>query len=106
MSFRIKQNDTSPSLQATLKDAANTGVDLSGATVMFHMKSLDGVVTVDSAMTIVDEDNGIVKYDWQSGDTSSHGTYSVEFEVTYVDGSTETFPNTGNLALVVTKELN
>lgn len=103
MSFRIKQNDTSPSLQATLKDASNTGVDLSGATVVFRMNSVDGVVKVESNMTIVDADNGVVRYDWQSGDTDTNGTYLVEFRVTYVDGKVETFPNTERLSLIVTK---
>ena len=103
MSFRIKQNDTSPSLQATLKDASNTGVDLSGATVVFRMNSVDGTVKVESNMTIVDADNGVVRYDWQSGDTDTNGTYLVEFRVTYVDGKVETFPNTERLSLIVTK---
>ena len=46
MAFNIKQNDTSPSLQATLKDAQLVPVDITSATVKFHMKSLDGVVKV------------------------------------------------------------
>lgn len=103
MSFSIKQNDTSPSLQATLKDAANTGVDLSGATVVFRMKSVDGTLKVENNMTVVDADSGVVRYDWRSGDTDTNGTYLVEFRVTYVDGKIETFPNTEQLALVVTK---
>ena len=31
MAFNIKQNDTSPSLQATLKDASGTAIALGGA---------------------------------------------------------------------------
>jgi len=103
MSFRIKQNDTSPSLQATLKDASSNGIDLSGATVLFRMNSFDGTVKVESNMSIVDADNGVVRYDWQPGDTDTNGTYLVEFRVTYVDGKVETFPNTERLSLIVTK---
>tara|TARA_R110000737_G_scaffold3850_1_gene12776 strand:- start:746 stop:1066 length:321 start_codon:yes stop_codon:yes gene_type:complete len=106
MAFNIKQNDTSPSLQATLKDALLVPVDITSATVKFHMKSLDGVVKIDETMTITDASGGVVKYDWQTGDTSTVGTYYVEFEVTYADGAVETFPNTGNLPLVITRELN
>ena len=40
MAFNIKQNDTSPSLQATLKDASGTVIILTGASVRFHMKAL------------------------------------------------------------------
>ena len=106
MAFSIKQNDTSPSLQATLKDSNLTPINLNGATVEFHMKSLDGVIKVDETMTIVDSPNGIVKYDWQTGDTDTVGTYNVEFQVTYSDASIETFPNNGNLVINVVRELN
>lgn len=106
MAFSIKQNDTSPSLQATLKDASQAPINLTGATVMFHMKSLDGAIKIDTEMTITDERNGVVKYDWQSGDTDTVGTYYVEFEVTYADASVETFPNNGNKVVSVVKELN
>jgi len=106
MAFSIKQNDTSPSLQATLKDASLTPVNITGATVMFHMKSIDGTVKVDQQMTIVDGSGGVVQYDWQAGDTDTVGTYYVEFEVTYGDSSIETFPNNGNKVVSVVKELN
>ena len=106
MAFSIKQNDTSPSLQATLKDASQTPVDLTGATVMFHMKSLEDIVKVDQEMTITDAKNGVAQYDWQLGDTDTVGIYYVEFEVTYADASVETFPNNGNKSLKVVRELN
>lgn len=106
MAFSIKQNDTSPSLQATLKDASLTPINLAGATVMFHMKSLDGVVKVDEEMTITNEEGGVVQYNWQAGDTDTVGTYYVEFEVTYSDNSVETFPNNGSKVVTVVKELN
>lgn len=106
MAFSIKQNDTSPSLQATLKDAALNPVDLTGATVRFHMKSLEGVVKVDAAMTVTDGTGGVVQYDWQSGDTDTVGSYYVEFEVTYTDNSVETFPNNGSKVVSVVRELN
>lgn len=106
MAFSIKQNDTSPSLQATLKDSAQNPVDLTGAVVMFHMKSVDGAVKVDRQMTITNASGGVVQYDWQTGDTDTVGTYYVEFEVTYADASIETFPNNGNIAVSVVRELN
>lgn len=106
MAFSIKQNDTSPALQATLKDAALAPIDLTGATVKFHMKSLDGNIKVDTAMTITNNEGGVVQYNWQAGDTDTVGTYYVEFEVTYADASVETFPNNGNKVITVVKELN
>jgi len=106
MAFNIKQNDTSPSLQATLKDANNSIINLAGATVRFHLKALDGTVKVDAAMTITDALGGIVQYDWQAGDTDTAGSYYAEFEVTYNDGAIETFPNNQNLAISIRPELS
>ena len=106
MAFSIKQNDTSPSLQATLRDAALNPVNLAGATVMFHMKSIDGTIKVDQQMTVTNASGGVVQYDWQAGDTDTVGTYYVEFEVTYTDNSVETFPNNGNKVVSVVRELN
>lgn len=106
MGFNIKQNDTSPSLQATLKDAALLPIDLTGASVKLHMKSVDNTLKINDLMTVTDTLNGIVQYDWQSGDTDTVGTYFVEFQVTYSDGSIETFPNNGNKIVSVVRELN
>ena len=47
MAFSIKQNDTSPSLQAILKDGGLNPVDLTGASVRFHMKAIGGDIKVD-----------------------------------------------------------
>jgi uncharacterized protein YfaS (alpha-2-macroglobulin family) len=105
MAFTIKQNDTSPALQATLKDYNGNPISLVGATVKFHLKSFEGTIKVNQTMTITNASNGVVTYFWQSGDTSTAGTYYAEFEVTYSDLSVETFPNSGNLAVTITPEL-
>jgi hypothetical protein len=106
MAFTVKQNDTSPSMQATLKNPDLSPVVLTGASVQLHMKPLGGVIKIDAAMFIVDDANGLVQYDWVAGDTDTVGTYYVEFQVTFVDGSIETFPNNGNAAVTVVKELS
>jgi len=106
MAFNIKQNDTSPSLQATLKDASLNPVNLTGATIKFHMKGIDGSLKVNAAMTLVDAANGTVRYDWQTADTDTVGSYYAEFEVTYTDGTVETFPNNTNKTIKVVRGLN
>lgn len=106
MAFSIKQNDTSPSLQATLKDAALDPINLTGATVRLHMKSVDGTIKIDQPMTVVTPLQGLIQYNWQAGDTNTVGTYYVEFEVTYADASIETFPNNGSKVVSVVRELN
>lgn len=105
MAFSIKQNDTSPSLQSTLKDAALNPINLTGASVRLHMKSVDGGFKVDEEMVVVNALQGVVQYDWQEGDTDTVGTYYVEFEVTHSDDSVETFPNDGNKVVSVFKRL-
>lgn len=106
MAFTIKQNDTSPSVSAILKDSSLAAIDLTGATVKLHMKSLDGTLKINSAMTVINAIGGTVQYDWQVGDTDTVGTYLVEFQVTYSDGAIETFPNSGNNVVSVVRELN
>jgi hypothetical protein len=105
MAFTVKQNDTSPSIQVALKDADSTAIPLEGATARFIMKLVGGVTKVDAAMNIVDAVNGIIQYDWATGDTDTVGVYYLEFRVTYVDGSIESFPNSGNKALNVVRGL-
>ena len=105
MAFTIKQNDTSPALQATLKDYNGNAINLLGATVKFHMKSFEGAIKVNQTMTITSTSGGVVTYFWQEGDTDTAGTYYAEFEVTYADLSVETFPNSGSIAITITPEL-
>lgn len=106
MAFTIKQGDTSPSLRVTLKDGALNPIDLTGATVFFHMKSVSGELKVSTQAGIVDGASGIVQYIWTPNDTDTVGTYYIEFEVTYADGSVETFPNKGYQVVSVVKALN
>jgi hypothetical protein len=106
MAFSIKQNDTSPSLLVTLQDGDGNTINVTSGTVRFHMVDLARSVKVDGAMTLVNASIGLVRYDWQAADTDTAGTYYAEFEVTYADGSIETFPNTDSVAIVITPELN
>lgn len=105
--FIMKQNDTSPSIEATLTDINGTAINLNDASVRFHMKNLsNNAVVVDAAATIVTAASGIVRYDWQSADTTKAGIYSCEFEVTYSDASIETFPNDEQIIVSIEGELN
>lgn len=104
--FFIKQNDTSPALAVTLQDDDGNAIDLTGASVDFHMSPLDdSTLMVDSAATIADASAGEVKYEWSSGDTDTVQRYEAEFEVTYADGTIETFPNSENIIIRVEEEL-
>lgn len=105
--FFLKQNDTSPSIQATLTDASGAAVNIAGASVRFHMKNMtNSGVIVDRAATVVNAANGIVRYDWLAADTQKTGMFLCEFEVTYSDSSIETFPNDAKIVVSIEQELN
>lgn len=106
MPFYIKQNDTGPSLSAILKDENNVPVLLTGATVRFHMRAVDSdQVKVDAVATIVNASSGSVRYDWVEADTDTPGAHFAEFEVTYPDGTVETFPNDGYTAVQIVADI-
>lgn len=90
--FWLKTGDLKPSLTSTLVDATDTPVDLTGATVEFVMRLIDGDVTITGAATVTDP-AGQVLYEWQPGDTDVPGGYSSEFIVTFVGGAQGSFPN-------------
>ena len=103
--FTIKQNDTSPAIRAALKTPNNQAVNLIGATVRFHMRDIDGKLLVDKPAIVENQEGGIVRYDWETGDTNTEGTCMCEFEVTYEDESIETFPNSGYIKIKVVQEI-
>lgn len=106
MAFYIKQNDTSPFLLATLKDANENLIDLTAATVRFHMRRVGSTdAVVDGAAIVVNEDQGTVRYEWQAADTAQIGSYQAEFEVTYSGGVIETFPNNGYIRVEIKDDI-
>lgn len=105
MAFTIKQNDTSPAIQATLQDYLGTAINLTGASVRFHMKNLDNLTVLNKPMAIISAINGTIRYNWEPVDTSVFGTYYAEIEVTYSDLTIETFPNNGSISIIIIPEL-
>lgn len=92
MIFFLKRGDTSPALQYSLLPAP---IVLTGATVRFSMRPRGSVTpTINRAVAVIEDAlAGIVRYDWQVANTDTPGLYEAEFEVTYADGTVETFPN-------------
>lgn len=93
--FYIKQGDDAPALRVICKDQDGAVVDLSGATSLrFHMvKVSETTPKVDAAATLIDGPNGIVEYQWATGDTDTEGDWFGEFEITFPVGDVITFPN-------------
>ena len=106
MTFYIKRNDTSPSMLATLQDANGNDINLTAASIRFHLKPVgSSTVIVDEAATIVTALEGLVRYDWQAADTGEAGSYQAEFEVTYADSTVETFPNDGYIRVEIINDI-
>lgn len=103
--FYMKQNDTQPKMLASLKDGEGDPIDLTSASVRFHMRTLTGTTVVDAAASIVTAATGLVRYDWQPADTAAIGSYQAEFEVTYSDTTIETFPNSGYIRVEITDDI-
>lgn len=101
--FYLKRGDTSPAIVFTLSPT----VDLSGASVVFNMKTRTGgaVVTRGAADIVAPASAGVVSYDWQTADTSNAGIFYAEFEVTYADATIETFPNASNIIIQISDDL-
>ena len=106
MAFFIKQNDTSPALQATLKDGSGTVINLTGCSVNFHMRKIgDTAVKTDASATISDALNGVVYYQWVASDTDTIGSFECEFEVTFSGGEIESFPNNKFINVEITDDI-
>lgn len=105
MVFTIKQGDTSPSLVANLVTPSRQPVFLEGATVLFHMRGQRSSGVLTAPAVVVDEDGGQVRYDWAEGDTAAAGDFEAEFEVTYGDGTVETFPNEGYIIVTIPEQI-
>ena len=106
MTFYIKENDTVPSIRATLQNGSGTAVDLVNATVRFHMRAIGSTTaTIDASASIISEAGGVVQYNWQAGDTADVGSYQAEFEVTYPDSTVETFPSSGYIRVEITDDI-
>ena len=104
MVFELKKSNTSPDIKFRLEDGNGNPVPLpSGTQVQFRMDQR-GQSVIDAQGEVLDGSDGIVKYEWQ--DTSTlNGTFNAEWEITFPDGETETFPNDDFIRVLVIDDL-
>lgn len=105
--FFIKQNDTVPMLDALLQDDQGRPIDVTGAAVVFNMRNtLDDSVVVDNiSSVIISAAQGEVRHTWLAAHTTTSGAFEAEFEVTFSDGTIQTFPNNGHILVSITEEV-
>ena len=101
----LKEADTAPKLQATLKNGT-VAANLTGATVKVRMEELSTSKSIlDATATITDAPNGLVEYQWAAADVDTPGAYRVEFFVTYAGGLIQRFPQRGYLEVVIAERI-
>ena len=105
--YRRVVGDTGPPIEDTLM-SDETPDDITGADVSIHITKPDGeTITADATggVDIVDPDGGQVNYDFQSGDLDQQGRYLYEWEVTFANGETQSYPSESERAIWVRDEL-
>lgn len=100
--FRMKRGDTAPPLKATITDGGSP-VDLSVAAVKV-IGTRNGTAVFSRAAT-TKTSGGIVTMAWQAADTVTAGLISVEIEVVWPDGTTQSYPPAGYLTVLVDPDL-
>jgi hypothetical protein len=103
--FVVRKGDRLPPIVATLKDSEGVAVNLTGATVVFHLRpTRGGTVKVNAAATVTSAAGGVVTYEWAAADTDTAGTFYAEYEVNW-GGLKQSFPNPGFVKVTITDEL-
>ena len=105
--FYIKQNDTRPELDVFLRDDKDRTINVTGATVKFNLRNAsDNTIKINNgSVTTVSSTSGRVKYSFSASDTDTAGNFDGEFEVTFVGGQVETFPNDGFIKVIITDDV-
>jgi hypothetical protein len=105
-SFTVKTGDRREAIQRVLNDSAGGILDLTGCSVKFRMKKKRGsagAFKVDATAAVVaPAASGVVKYSWAALDVDTPGSYRGYFEVTFGDGTKQSFPNDGWILVNVT----
>lgn len=92
----MKRNDTRPYIAVELvRGDGTTPAFAAGDTVRFSMRDRSGSLKIDRATAVPSLGTNSVEYRWTAGDTDVAGDFEAEWEVTYQDGSIESFPGLG-----------
>ena len=110
-SVHMRQNDTLPALECTLKHNGVAYPYSTDDTVRFVMKSSAGTEMVDQTSTgtlaaMVSSTAGTVIYNWASSDTTLSGDFLADWELTTAAGKVLTFPNSGHIEIRIDPELS
>jgi hypothetical protein len=109
--YTLKQHDTAPLIQDVLSDGSDAAVNLTGATIEFHMTSWDRQTVVVAAGAVTNwgggapDTSGQVQYAPSAGDVANAGVFRGEWEVTFAGNKVETWPNEGSAVVNIEADL-
>jgi len=99
------EGDLKPIIEATLTYKDGSIVNLAGCTVKFHMMQKSTVLIDKPAEILEPKTEGKIRYNWEAGDTNITGKCTAEFEVTFSDSKTMTFPTETTFEIVFRKQI-
>lgn len=111
--FYLKLGDTSSVITSTVQNSGGTPVDIQNATVRWKLAPIGGgTVEIDTAATNAqtgagstsNASTGDVSYNWGTV-PSSAGRFLGEWEVTYLGGAVQTFPNADYITVEVLEDI-
>jgi hypothetical protein len=104
----LKRGDRKPSFRGQCLDGT-TPVDLTLATTAKLILKSGAATAVTVTVVIEDVLLGKVRYDWTAGDLTgvlaTSATYRAEVEVTWGDGTKQTFPGSDYATVIVIDDL-
>ena len=107
----MKRHDTGEPVRIKIiSDNTGDPVDLSGAAARFMLYQTDDdglqVELVNELATIeLPATEGVLRYDWATGDTDITGQHRGSFEVVFAAGNKETYPRKGYLEINIEPDL-
>lgn len=107
----VRQHDTAPPATDTFLDASGSPVDLTGATVRFHMATWDLSMVVIPSGTVTAigggalDATGTMQYAWQAADVANRGVFRAEWQATLPNGAIRTYPTEEYAVVEITADL-
>jgi len=92
--LKLVRNDTDFFIEFIIKDSEGTVVDLTNATVIFKMQSFEGgSLVANISGEVIDETNGICRFQITDELSDITGEYVAEIQITYSGGRIITAPD-------------
>lgn len=105
--FVINQGETEPIFAQQIYDSTGSPVNLAGATgsLVLRNQASPSAVTVTGRVTIFDAANGKIQWQPSAQDTSAPGLYQAKWQITWANGTPQSYPTDGWLEVSIEPSL-